>query len=368
MRRRWRWVVVAVGTVALLALPFAAHLLPRGHSAVDAVTLLSRVRSSAGVAYSGYAQAQGGLSLPISTDAFQAADLLTGRTRLRVWWRGADDWRVDSIDATGETDLHHDGGGTWTWDYESDSAQRTAESSAPSVRLPRADDVVPGNLARRLLSQASTSEVSRLPNARIAGREAAGLRVRIAESGSTIEHVDVWALPVDGLVLRAAVYGSAPTAVVSSSLLDVSTSAPAAAATAFQPAPGVQVRTGRFGDIVAAIDQFGRSTPPDSIAGLTRRPGYRLGAVGVYGRGVTLLVALPLSAQLAGTVVPALRKAPGSVENASGIALGAGPINVALSPPTGYGARWLLVGTVTAKTLRAAVPALPPVEGFGFHR
>ena len=67
-------------------------------------------------------------------------------------------------------------------------------------------------------------------------------------------------------------------------------------------------------------------------------------------------------------MVPALRSAPGAVEDARGIALAAGPISVQLSPPTGFGARWLLVGTVTGATLRAAVPSLPPAQDLRFRR
>ena len=45
-----------------------------------------------------------------------------------------------------------------------------------------------------------------------------------------------------------------------------------------------------------------------------------------------------------------------------------GPISLQLSPPTGYGARWMLVGTLTRKTLQQAATALPPAQGFGYYR
>lgn len=368
MRRRWRWGVVAVGIALLVALPFAVQSLPAGTSAVGAAKLLERIRSSSGIAYSGYARSTGGLALPTGTGPFAASDLLGGATQLRVWWRTTRDWRVDAIVATGETDLHHDSAGTWTWDYESGNAERRNAPTDAVVRLPRADDLVPGNLARRLMNQARDSQISRLPDARIAGEQAAGLRLRVHDGRSTITHVDVWALPGNGLPLRVAVYGADRAPIVSTTMFDVSTAPPAAKTTAFRPADGVQLRDERFGDIVAAIDQFGRSTPPATVAGFGRRPDLRLGAIGVYGRGVTLLVAVPLSARLAGSVVPQLRKTPGAVEDATGIAVGLGPLNLQLSPPTGFGARWLLVGTVSAKSLRAAVPSLPPVRGFGFER
>lgn len=365
MRRHWRWALVAAGLVALVALPFLVAALPAGRSSIDARTLFRRIVASVDVPYAGYVRATGSLALPVSTGAFSVNDLLGGTTQLRVWWRSPADWRVDSIDASGETDLHHDVGGTWAWDYEANSARRSIESASAQVRLPRTDDLVPGDLARRLLSEADGGGATRLPNARVAGHDAAGLRLRVADPRSTIRHIDVWALPSSGLPLRVAVYGADARPVVTTSVYDLDTSRPSSATTAFRPPPGAQAQVGRPSDIVAVIDQFGRSEPPSRVAGLARRTSLTLGAVGVYGRGVTLLAAIPLSSRLAGTVVPQLRSVPGMVEDGAGIAVGVGPVNVQLSPPTGFGARWLLVGTVTAATLRAAAPALPPAYGFG---
>lgn len=365
--RRWRWAVVAAGTAVLVALPFAAHLLPAGDSSISASTLLTRINTSADVRWSGYAQSQSGLGLPAGAGVFGSVDDLFGSAkRLRVWWDGSRDWRVDSIGVTGETDLHQDATGIWTWDYETDSAQRNTGTSLPLVRLPRSDDLVPATLARRLLSEASPSQVSRLPGVRVAGAETAGLRVTIDDRRSTLRHIDVWALPGNGLPVQVEVYGAGVQPILSTRLLDLTLGAPDAATLGFHAAGGVQLRSGAYADVVAVIDQLGRSEPPQSIAGFARRPDLNLGAVGVYGRGATELVALPLSSRLSGEVVPQLRHTPGMVENASGIALGLGTLNLQLSPPTGFGARWLLIGTVTPATLLAAVPTLPPALGFGF--
>lgn len=361
--------MVAAAVAGLAALPMAARLLPAGESPVTAAGLLARIQSSASVGYSGYAQSQGGLAVPVNSSSFDVVDeLFGGSQQLRVWWRSSTDWRVDSIGLTGETDLYRDRDGVWNWDYESNTARRSSQSSVPLVRLPRTDDVVPANLARRLLSEVATSDVSRLPGRRVAGEQTAGLRLRVADARSTIRHIDVWALPSNGLPLRVEVYGAGQTPVISSAFLDVTVQRPDVATTAFRNAPGVRLRSGEYGDIVSAIDQLGQSEPPQRIAGLTRRPDLDLGSVGVYGRGVTLLVAVPLSAQLAGEVVPQLRRTPGMVEDSSGISVGIGPLNLQLSPPTGFGARWLLVGTLTTSTLLSTVPGLPPARGFGFHR
>ncbi len=359
---------MAVGVAVLAALPLAARLLPAGSSGAGAGTLLARIQGSSDVAYSGYAQSSGGLSIPVATGPFALADLLGGTSTLRIWWRTPADWRVDSVTPTGEVDLHCGPAGTWTWDYESDTAELAIDQPAPVVRVPRADDLVPANLARRLLSHATADQVTRLPSERIAGRSAAGLRMQVSDKRSTIDHIDVWALPDNGLPLRVAAHGKDGSTVVSSALLDVDLRRPSASVTAFEAPSGSRFPGTGFGDIVSVINRFGSVRPPASVAGLRRNADPRLGAVGDYGSDVTQVVAIPLTPRLAGTVVPALRTAPGAVEDDHGIALAAGPISVQLSPPTGFGARWLLVGTVTAATLRAAVPSLPPAQDLRFRR
>ncbi|MDT4960314.1 MAG: hypothetical protein QOD31_4113 [Pseudonocardiales bacterium] len=370
MRRGWRWLVVAAATAVLVALPFAAHLLPVAHSSVSAAQLLTRIQGSAHVQYSGYAESSGGLALPVTTRFNSINDLFGDRTQLRVWWRAADDWRVDSINLAGERDLRRDRLGVWTWDYESNTAERFVEAVVPIVRLPRPDDLVPATLARRLLSQVGAAQVTRLPDARIAGHDAAGLRLQITDARSTIEHVDVWALPANGLPVRVTVFGKGDSApVLTSSLLDLSTSAPPASQTAFRPAVTAKVRSSQFGDIVAAVDQFGQSTPPPQLAGLRRAP-LHLGSVGVYGQGVTALVAVPVPPRLARTLARQLAGTPGSVSVSSGgseigaLSISVGPLNLLLSAEGIDDARWLLAGTVTAPTLLAAVAELPPAAGF----
>ena len=147
MARTWRWLVVAAGTAVIVALPFAARLLPVGHSSITAADLLARIQGSTNVQYSGYAESSGGLALPVVTRFNSINDLFGDRTQLRVWWRGPDEWRVDSIDFAGERDLYRDPFGYWTWNYESNTAERTNGYVTPIVRLPRADDLLPPTLA-----------------------------------------------------------------------------------------------------------------------------------------------------------------------------------------------------------------------------
>lgn len=369
VRRRWRWAALAATVAVLVALPFAAQLLPSGASAIGAQALLRRIDASGAVGYSGYAQSQGGVSLPVSDTAFSdVSDLLGGTKQVRVWWRGPSRWRADTLDATGEDDVYQDATGLWSWDYEANTARRLDGSQVPMVRVPRTDDLLPGPLARRLLSEVRPADVTRLADARIAGRSAAGLRVHVSDPRSTIEHIDVWALPDDGLPVRVSVWGTGPRPLLETSMLDLSLVTPSVATTSFTPAPGAQVQQSEFGDIVGAIDHFGASTPPAEVAGLARRRDLDLGAVGVYGRGVTLIVAMPLPGNLADQVVAAVSGSTRTKLTATGISAGISSLNLQLSNPGMFGERWLLVGTVTRSTLAKAVTALPEPQAFGRPR
>ena len=60
-----------------------------------------------------------------------------------MWWRNADDWRVDRIRSTGETDLFRQGGGIVRWVFESETA---TYSPVSKIRLPDASDLLPADL------------------------------------------------------------------------------------------------------------------------------------------------------------------------------------------------------------------------------
>jgi len=204
-----RWLVVLAGTALLAALPalVAARPVSAGH--LTAGTLLARIQQSGGVGFSGYAESDGGLALPVASQFNNVADLFGGHRQLRVWWRSALDWRVDSIGYTGEIDTHASDSGSWRWDYESNSATFTAYTGTPRVRLPTDADLLPPRLAQRLLSEATAAEASSLAGRRVAGVAAAGLRIRPTGPASTVDHLDVWADPRTGLPLAIAVYGRA---------------------------------------------------------------------------------------------------------------------------------------------------------------
>ena len=302
----WRWAVVALGVAVVVSLPTAIGALPARSSELSATELLAKVKASGSVGHSGYAESVGGLDLPLTDDFTALTSLLGDRTRIRSWWRSDEDWRVDAVQTTGEAGTYRDPSGIWSWDYEQDTIVRTSE---PTVRLPRVSDVEPAALARRLLSEARASDVSRIPSRRVAGRDAAGLRLRPSDNGTTIDRVDVWVDPATGLALRVEIYGKdTPRPVLETAFLDFSAQTPPASATRFSPAEPGRIRGETNPDLAAAINVFAPVIPPTTLAGLPGRPGAhrpRLGRhvrIGTHaaGRRAAARADLPPAARPAG--------------------------------------------------------------------
>jgi len=366
----WRWLVLLLGTALLLALPAAVRALPAPTATVTAAALLDRIQHSTSVGYSGYAETDGGLDLPVTNQFSNLTDLFGGHTQLRVWWRSAQDWRVDSIGFTGETDLHMTGQGWWTWNYESNSATFSEQLVNPRIRLPNDSDLLPPQLARRLLSQVRAEEVSRIAARRIAGENAPGLRVRPNQPDSTVDHIDVWADDRTGLPLRVAVFGrNRSAAALSSSFLDVDLNLPAASTTAFELPAGASVRSGAPPDLATTLDTLGGGPLPPVLAGIGRNPELpTLGAVAVYGRGVTEFAVVPLPRRIAFALHNQLEPAATplskpQLNDPGAITLSSGPLTLLLTSFGAPNGPWLLVGTVTEKVLAAASAALPGWTG-----
>jgi hypothetical protein len=353
-----RWAVVVGGVAVLAALPAAIGALPIRQSHIGADQLLARIRGSANTPYQGYAESTGGLALPVTQQFSDVANMFGETTQLRAWYRGPRDWRIDAITVAGESDVHVGPAGTWTWDYESNRATWTGGVRPPDARLPVAADLLPTDLARRLLSEAGAGQVHRLPAKRIAGRSAPGLRLIPHEPGSTIDRVDVWADERTGLPLRVDVHGSGAT-VLTARFLDFSTRLPSRSDTVFVPAPRARVQMLDAQDVAAEIDQFGGVTPPPSLAGLTRNPALpRFGSIGVYGSGVTELAAVPLPDGVAFSLYRQLENT--AQTGKYGLTLSVGPLNLLLTSFNVSGGGWLLTGTVTPALLSRAASELAP--------
>ena len=145
-----RWLIVAAVAVALVAAPTLVRAIPPDESDIDAATLAKRIRDAHDRGWSGEVVTQGSLDVPVETSAFGGvARLLGERTELRVWWRSDTNWRVDRLRRSGESDLVRDGGLIIRWTYE---GHRVTFTPYSPIRLPNDADVVPVELAHRMLA------------------------------------------------------------------------------------------------------------------------------------------------------------------------------------------------------------------------
>src|SRR3954454_21162047 len=265
-----RWSLVDALVAVLAALPALIGALPASDSRVSAAGLRTAVLASADVPFSGYAESAGGLALPVTDQLTSLADLFSDRTTMRVWWRSAASNRVDVVTATGETDVHRDSEGAWTWEYESNRVTRT---DAAALALPAPPDLLPPTLGRRLLSEATDEELSRIAPIRIAGRDALGLRLVPADAASSVARVDLWADSATGLPLKIRVFAKGTTApALDTRFLDLDLSAPSSEVTAFAPPPGATVVRDPQNEVLdEANDRLRPVSLPHTLVGLTRR-------------------------------------------------------------------------------------------------
>jgi outer membrane lipoprotein-sorting protein len=359
--RAARWAAVAALVAVLLALPAVIRLLPASDTAVPAAQLRTRALATEALGFSGYAVSAGNLALPVTDQLSSVADLFSNRTSMRVWWRGPLDNRVDVVTPAGETGVHTGPGATWTWQYETATATRNA---ANPLELPAPPDVLPSSLGRRLLSEATDPELSRLGARKVAGRDALGVRLTPSDRASSVRRVDVWVDAGTGLPLQVEVFDKgAATVALDTRFLDLDLAVPAASVTAFTPPPGASVREGREAEVVLEAGRRIRPVQlPGQLVGLSRRaldgvpPG-----IGLYGRGVTLLAVAPVPDRLAGGLRDALSASPDAVVDELGTRVAAGPVALMIVEPPGRGP-YVLTGTVTLDALAQAARQLPGLE------
>jgi hypothetical protein len=355
-----RWCLVAVGVVLLISVPIVVSARPAHDQTISAAALLAKVKAATAHAYSGDVETNGNLALPVDERFTDIGSLFGERNQLRVWWRTSREWRVDKVLSTGETDLIHYARSTTQWDYEQDAVRSGAD---PDIRLPRTSDLLPPALGTRLLENVRAGDLTRLPARRVAGLDALGLRLSPAAPQSSIDHVDLWADPATGVPVRVEVYAKgeqSPSFTSAFSTFDPATPTPAT--TGFTVPDGAHLSTTPL-DIAAAANQFGRYEyatgqgfvsllMPATLAGLAKAPHAGQG-VGIYGTGVTQLIAIPLGGE-ARTLRQQLEGTPG-VRTVNGCSmLRAGPLGLLLTNLPGRRDDWLISGTVTDKALTDA--------------
>jgi outer membrane lipoprotein-sorting protein len=366
MTPRRRWSLVILSAVVLAAIPVAVTSWPADGSDLSASALTTRIRASASVAFSGYIETEGSLQVPDSSSFAGVAQLLGESNQIRAWWRGPDDWRVDRVFPTGETDLFRSGGRSIRWSYESATA---TVSPVSTIRLPDASDLLPSTLARQMLQGATSGEVARLGSRRIAGHSAAGLRLTPSDAASTIGRVDIWADASSGLPLEVRLYDSSgDRPVVTTRMRDLSIGRPSAATVHFDPPGNIKIRYEQAIDVAAGANAFSPFVAPATLAGFSHRAGAPdVSAVGVYGRGPTSFLALPLRRSVSVPLRKRLASNAAATVGPGGTTLRVGPLTLLLTPGR-RGGSFLLAGTVTPTTLQQAAEELAALPNPGRPR
>ena len=361
-RQAWlRWVTVACGTAALCALPVVVGALPVPQSPISAVALRARILASAHVPYQGYAESIASLAVPSLPDLGGVSTLLDGTTDQYTWYRSPAHWRAELSTPAGEDDTYQVGAVTYVWDYGRNLLTRVVGSQP--ARLPRAADLLPPALGRRLLALAGGSgRISRLPSRRIAGIATAGLQVRATDRRTTIAAVDIWADPATGLPAAVQVFArDSGRPVLTSSFLQLTESRPALAVVTPRPAPGVAVTTAELPDVSEFLQGIGPPLP-GRLAGLARTP-IRGGitTVAAYGTGFTRFAVIPLPGR-AGTQALSAAQAAGAplfgLQDGTDVLIRTPLLTVALASSSLGGPVFLLAGPVTPAVLQRAAPGV----------
>jgi hypothetical protein len=356
-----RWAAVVSGCVLLGALPALIGALPVPDSPVSATALKARILASAGVPYQGYAESTVDLGLPRLPSLGEVSTLLDGTTDQYVWYCSAGRWRADGLSTAGEDDVYQTPSGSYRWNYTTNLFTNVIGSSP--VRLPQAADLLPPFLARRLTGFVSAADrLSRLPSQRIAGLDAAGLRIAVRDPGSTVAAVQVWADPRTGLPVRVEIFGRGTgKPLLVSGFLQVSEHPPAAATVTPHPAPGVGTATVVLPDLPGILNGFGPQLPP-RLAGLPRiAVPENLTSVAAYGTGFSRFAVVPLPGRTgAGAMRAALAAgaASTSLGTGTGVVVGTPLLTVVLAVSGYSGPVYLLAGTVTPARLERAAAAV----------
>lgn len=360
-----RWASFAVATGALIATPVLLAARPVASSTLSAGEVVAAATRSADVPHQGLVEIDASLGIPDLPIVSDETKILSGTTRVRTWWSTQDSWRTDTITGTGEditfSDPSTTGGGVRQWSFENNTA--TEVLSNPSIRLPRADDLVPPQAARRLLSWLNSSDrILPLAARRIAGFDGAGAQIVPSDPRGTVGRVDLWVEPRTGLPLEIDVYargGENPS--ISTRFLDLDL---------VRPSPSVLsptlVSTAQQGstdepDLLARLNSFGSVPLPMSLGTLARITGPAaagLYGVATYGSGLTRVVVVPLPDRLAGYVSEDTtgKGTAFTVPGGTGTLLTTSLISLAVVSGNGRG--YIVAGTVQPTALTQAVAAL----------
>ncbi len=366
-RTQRRWLLAAGGIAALCAVPVLIGAWPVSAQAMAPVELRARILA-ADTPYSGYAESDGSLGLPDLPEVGDVGGLFGGRTHLRVWRLTEERSRVDVLTPNGERGFYRVPGAAAAWDFESNVT--TLLYGEPDLRLPRAADLVPPDLARRLLGGRRGPEaLAAIPPRRVAGVSAPGLRLVPADPETRIGQVDVWADPVTGVALEVQVTGrdGGPPS-LTTRFLDLRQGAGAVTGSEVEvpfPAGGEQAATQveRISDV---IDRFAPAVLPAALLGRAGSGladgGPRQGrALRAYGQGFSMFVAASLPRRYGSRAYDAARSAgarPVTLADGEAVLLQTALLSLVITLPTAEAPGFVLAGPVSADLLTRAASEL----------
>jgi len=375
---RRRWALVAVALVVLAWLPTTASALAeavakaRAGSGTAGIAeppeqTVRRALASGQVPHSGLARSRGNLGLPDLPRLGDVASTLGGVTLTRVWWVDPQAWRVDVLAGTGEQDSYGAAGSTVQWDYE--SYRLTDLTGSPALRLPRADDLLPPQVARRLLGGVGPGDrLEALPGRRVvAGVVTHGVRIRPSDARSSIGYLEVWVEPAHDLPLAVSVVDTRGATAMESRFTQLDLSRPGADLVTPPTAPGALHDSSTEPDLLARVEHIGAWQLPDRLAGLTSSEPI-VGGTATYGSGLIRLVVLPIPLRLAWQTLTAVRAGGGTPLDLPGgeallVTSGVLDLVVALGEDGRHG--YLIAGLVTPQLVTEAARQLladPPPE------
>jgi hypothetical protein len=361
---RGRWLVVSVGAAALVAAPSVLHeAIDRYDDATSSArpapaALVAAAGRSGGIGYEGLAESRGTLGLPDLTAFGSVAALLGQTTRLRVWWRTPQAWRVDTLTTTGETGTYGVGDRVVVWDYE--RRQLLSGPAAPPARLPRADDLLPPQATRRLLSGLGPGDRLReLATKRVAGRVAFGVRVEPGDPRSSLGRIDTW-IDAGGLPLELAVYDRTGAVALVSRFLDVRRGAPDTGVMTPPSPPGARRDATETPDVVARVESLALWRLPPDLAGLAASTPLPGGA-STYGDGLVRVVVLPLPRRLGGRLLRDARQAGATelvVSGGEAVLVSSSLLNTAMVRGADRQHAYVVTGLVTSDLLQQVAAQL----------
>jgi hypothetical protein len=390
--RWWRWSLVAAGVAVLVSLPAVIAAWPVRAAPISTAALTDRIAASVSQPYQGFVLSSGIAGLPNLPQVSDVIALLNGETHLRAYYAGPDRWRVDQIGPGTERDLYQTPTDQVLWDFGTNRV--TSIVGELPVRLPRGADLVPPDLARRLLAVARASvpapAITRLPDRRVAGHAAAGIRLAPNDPDALVDHIDIWADPATGLGEHVEITGrGASQPILVTRFLDLSFGTPDDA-TLTPPSPNANVSgaVSSAGDVNTALSSLRPGPLPSSLAGKPRVAGTVAQSggtfvlpsgggtlfvpsvvdtgVGAYGSGFTEFLVVSVNRDTGRDATDRATRAGGlpvTIEGGQGVLLSTSLFSVMVVSSLAARRTYVLVGLVSPALLRQAGEQLAAFRG-----